>query len=68
VQRRLALYFGIVPIVVQQFESVDHMLRTVVATTYMSRLARHGDKIVITAGSHATAAGSTNLIKVEEMD
>lgn len=68
VQRRLELYFGIVPIVVQQFESVDHMLRTVVATTYMSRLARHGDKIVITAGSHATAAGSTNLIKVEEMD
>jgi len=68
VQRRLALYFGIVPIVVQQFESVDHILRTAVATTHMSRLARRGDKIVITAGSHATVAGSTNLIKVEEMD
>ncbi|MGB9665864.1 MAG: pyruvate kinase alpha/beta domain-containing protein, partial [Candidatus Cryosericum sp.] len=67
VQRRLALYFGVIPIVVQQFESVDHILRTAVATTHMSRLARRGDKIVITAGSHATVEGSTNLIKVEEM-
>ena len=67
VQRRLALYFGVIPVVVRQFESVDHILRTAVATTHMSRLARRGDKIVITAGSHATVAGSTNLIKVEEM-
>jgi pyruvate kinase len=68
VQRRLALYFGIIPMVVQQFESVDHILRTAVAMSYMSHLARRGDKIVITAGSHAGVAGSTNLIKVEDLD
>jgi pyruvate kinase len=68
VQRRLALYYGIVPMVVQQFESVDHILRTAVAMARMSRLARRGDKIVITAGSHAGVAGSTNLIKVEGLD
>jgi pyruvate kinase len=68
VQRRLALYFGIVPMVVQQFESVDHILRTAVAMSCISHLARRGDKIVITAGSHAGVAGSTNLVKVEELD
>jgi pyruvate kinase len=34
----------------------------------ISHLARRGDKIVITAGSHAGVAGSTNLVKVEELD
>ncbi|MHB8070746.1 MAG: pyruvate kinase [Candidatus Cryosericum sp.] len=68
VQRRLALYFGIVPMVVQPFESVDHILRTAVAMSHISHLARRGDKIVITAGSHAGVAGSTNLVKVEELD
>lgn len=68
VQRRLALYSGIIPMVVQQFESVDHILRTAVAMSQVSHLARRGDKIVITAGSHAGVAGSTNLIKVEELD
>jgi pyruvate kinase len=68
VQRRLALYFGIIPMVVQQFESVDHILRTAVAMARMSHLARRGDKIIIAAGSHAGVAGSTNLIKVEDLD
>ena len=68
VQRRLALYFGIIPMVVQQFESVDDILRTAVAMSHVSGLTRRGDKIVITAGSHAGVAGSTNLIKVEELD
>jgi pyruvate kinase len=68
IQRRLALYFGIIPMVVQQFESVDHILRTAVAMAPMSHLARRGDKIIITAGSHAGVAGSTNLIKVEDLD
>jgi pyruvate kinase len=68
IQRRLALYFGIIPMVIQQFESVDHILRTAVAMARMSHLARRGDKIIITAGSHAGVAGSTNLIKVEDLD
>jgi len=68
IQRRLALYFGIIPMVVQQFESVDHILRTAVAMARMSHLARRGDKIIITTGSHAGVAGSTNLIKVETLD
>ncbi len=68
VQRRLALYFGVVPVVVQQFESVDHILRTAAAMSRVSHLARRGDKIIITAGSHAGVAGSTNLLKVEELD
>jgi len=68
VQRRLALYFGIIPMVVQQFESVNHILRTAVAMARTSHMARRGDKIVIAAGSHAGVAGSTNLINVEDLD
>ncbi len=68
VQRRLALYFGIAPMVVQRFASVDHILQTAVTMARRSRLARRGEKIVITAGSHAGIAGSTNLLKVEELE
>jgi pyruvate kinase len=68
VQRRLALYFGIIPMVAEQFESVDHILRTAVTVARASHLTRRGDKIIITAGSHAGVAGSTNLIKVEDLD
>ncbi len=68
VQRRLALYFGVIPMVVQRFESVDHILQTAVTMSRVSHLARRGDKIVITAGSHAGVAGSTSLVKVEELD
>lgn len=68
VQRRLTLYFGITPKVIPQFESVDHILRTAAAMSHTSHLAGRGDKIVITAGSHAGVAGSTNLIKVEDLE
>lgn len=68
VRRRLTLYSGIVPVVVQQFESVDHILRTAVAMARLSHMVRRGDRIIITAGSHAGVTGSTNLIKVEELD
>jgi len=68
VQRRLALYFGVIPMVVRPFASVDNILQTAVAMARSSHLAHRGDKIVITAGSHAGVAGSTNLVKVEELD
>ena len=54
--------------VVQRFESVDHILQTAVAMARRSRFAHRGDKIVITAGSHAGIAGSTNLLKVEALE
>lgn len=68
VQRHLALYFGIIPMVVQQFDSVDQILRTAVVMSRISHLAQRGDKIIITAGSHTGVAGSTNLLKVEVLD
>lgn len=68
VQRRLSLYFGIIPLIVQPFESVDDILKTAVIMARMTHLVQRGDKIIITAGSHAGVTGSTNLIKVEEME
>lgn len=68
VQRRLALYFGIIPLLVQPFESVDEILSTAADMAREAHLAHRGEKIIITAGSHAGVTGSTNLIKVEELE
>ena len=68
VQRRLALYYGVIPVLARQFASVDDILHIATIASRASGLACTGDKIVITAGSHAGVAGSTNLIKVQDID
>ena len=68
VQRRLALYYGVIPVLARQFASVDDILQTATVASRASGLAGLRDKIVITAGSHAGVAGSTNLIKVQGVD
>jgi len=61
--RRLALVWGVIPLVVEGSENTDAMMDKAPALAAARGLARPGDKVVITAGVPRGVSGSTNLIK-----
>ena len=63
--RQLALVWGVVPELVPHCETYDEMVRMALATVKRRRLAKAGDKVVVTAGVPFDVPGSTNTMKVE---
>jgi len=61
--RRLALVWGVIPVVAEAGASTDAMLEVAPALAAAAGLLRSGEKAVITAGIPMGVAGSTNLIK-----
>jgi pyruvate kinase len=61
--RRLALVWGVIPVLTEAAESADAMLAAAPAHAVAAGLLRPGEKAVITAGIPMGVAGSTNLIK-----
>ncbi len=61
--RRLALVWGVIPLVAEEGGSTDAMLARAPALAASRGLVRPGDKLVITAGIPMGVPGSTNLIK-----
>lgn len=65
--RRLALVWGVTPLLVPQFSTIDEMLREVVTHASKVGLAHINDILVIVAGVPFGRAGATNLIKVHRV-
>ena len=65
--RRLLLRWGVYPIRIPEQKSIDELFATGVRLAKEMRLAKAGDLIVITGGMPIGVAGSTNLLKVEEV-
>lgn len=63
VSRKLGLVFGVFPASGQNANSTDEMLEDAVQKSLDSGIVKHGDLIVITAGS-VGESGTTNLMKV----
>jgi len=65
--QRLALSWGVTPIIIPQLGSLDELLD--IAPKYLKTLGyiKTGDKIVITAGVPVGSPGRTNMIKVVEI-
>ncbi|MCY8517701.1 pyruvate kinase [Bacillus atrophaeus] len=63
ISRKLALVFGVFPESGQNATSTDQMLDDAVQKSLNSGIVKHGDLIVITAGS-VGESGTTNLMKV----
>jgi pyruvate kinase len=65
---RLAISWGVSPILIENLNSVDELLEF--APTYLKKhkLAKTGDIVVITAGVPVGKAGMTNMIKVVEIE
>ena len=66
--RQLAMSWGVIPVRVEEYENSDEFFRAGVELAKEKGLVKFGDVIVITAGVPIGVSGSTNLIKVEEIE
>jgi pyruvate kinase len=64
VYRRMALVWGVVPLLVPEYASTDEMIETTTRAAYQAGLVKPGECVVITAGIPAGGEGKTNMLKV----
>ncbi|WP_019154820.1 pyruvate kinase [Robertmurraya massiliosenegalensis] len=64
VYRRLALVWGVYPQLGESANTTDDMLDIAVQESLNSKLVKHGDLVVITAGVPVGESGTTNLMKI----
>jgi pyruvate kinase len=62
--RRMALVWGVIPMMTPQFHTIDEMITTVVRTANNSGLIERGDSLVIIAGVPFGIGGQTNFLKL----
>ena len=66
--RKLALSWGVVPVMCEALPSIDVLFYTAKKLTQPVLGLRSGDRIIITGGVTNGQSGNTNLIKVEMID
>ncbi len=66
--RKLALSWGVTPVVCREFPSTEVLFYSAKMITKEQMDLKSGDKIVITGGVTNGKSGNTNLIKVESID
>jgi pyruvate kinase len=62
--RRMALVWGVSPIMIPQFNTIDEMISIVVRTAHEIKLVKRGDSLVIIAGVPFGIGGQTNFLKI----
>lgn len=65
--RRLAVTWGVKPLLVEPVHDTDHMMRAALEAVARARLAPNGSRVVITAGVPVNVVGTTNLIRVHTL-
>ncbi len=65
--RRLALVWGVIPLLSGKMTNTDEMIRRVFVSALESKIVKRGQKVVITAGIPLGVPGTTNLIKAETL-
>jgi pyruvate kinase len=65
--RRLALVWGVEPLLGEQFTDTDAMMVTVVKAARARGLVQDGDLVIITAGVPLGGQGLTNMLKVHRV-
>ncbi len=65
--RKLALSWGVVPVMCENYPSTDVLFYTATKLTKDTLGLEKGDRIVMTGGVTIGKSGNTNLIKVEEI-
>jgi len=65
--RRLALSWGVHPLLCAPTQNTDAMLEEAVGRAMEAGLVRPGDTVVISAGVPVGVPGNTNLIKVRQL-
>ncbi len=67
VARRLALAWGVYPIVTPFYEDIDQVIDEAIAAAKATGFAEEGDRVVIAAGVPLATPGTTNLLLVEQI-
>jgi len=65
---RLNLYWGVVPMQTEVVSSIDEVFQRASGICKEAKLAKSGDRIVITAGVPIGETGTTNLLKVQRIE
>lgn len=65
VQRQLALYWGVIPLLSRRTEQTDQMINAAVDVALEHGVVQESDTVVITAGTAGSPPGSTDLMKVQ---
>jgi pyruvate kinase len=68
VRRRMAVYWGVYPVLTGEVTSTDRMFSLSAEVAQKEGFAQVGDTVVITAGVPLGRSGSTNLIKGQVID
>lgn len=63
--RKLALSWGVIPVMSEEFYSVDVLFHYAKRAAMDTELVKKGDKIVLTGGTPNGKSGNSNLINVE---
>jgi len=66
VVRRMELYWGIHPIKIPKWKSIETMVKNGVRSAKLKGVLAGGDKIVVLSGTE-TAPGATNMVKIIEV-
>ncbi|MEW9095531.1 MAG: pyruvate kinase [Clostridiaceae bacterium] len=64
VAKKLALNWGVFPILTEQYSSTDELIEKSVEISLKSEYVNKGDLVVIAAGIPASYSGTTNMLKV----
>lgn len=62
--RRMALVWGVRPLLVPNFNTIDEMISIIVRRAHEEGIVERGDSIVILAGVPFGVGGQTNLLKI----
>ncbi|MBT3181252.1 MAG: pyruvate kinase [Deltaproteobacteria bacterium] len=65
--RRMTLYWGVRPIKMPHFNTVDELLRYAENMALKSKFIKKGDKIVITSGAHGREDDILRLVEVRDV-
>lgn len=68
VVNQLALVWGVTPHLIDPARDTDDMFAKAIAVAGQSSHVRRGGRIVITAGVHVNVPGTTNIIKVHQVE
>ena len=64
---KLALTWGVTPLIVKEQKTIDDMLSTANRVAKELKIASEGDKIIVTLGIPTSEKGTTNAVHIYEI-
>ena len=64
---RMGLIWGVYPIMIAEFQTIDDMIQTIVKTVYDMHLVEYDDVLVIISGPPQRVGGQTNFLKIHRV-